>query len=194
MRLLRTHSNDKYFYSLPTPTTADTTYIAFLDEQANSTKWSLRFRGQAFRWLFALDETKYRKPYRDFLLGHLKTTEDWWIRGYVLYAGLIELNDEASLKAVREGLIHDPVTDCREAILYHLKEQGEVASVIDAILVVLNKQDDKHQGMSLQRMPFGWSYHLNEYLTWAKSLKTLDASTARKVDDALAKLTKEPWN
>lgn len=194
MRLVRTYGDEKLFAVLPAPVPADKAYMAFLNEQASAAKWSISCRHDAYKLLFAVDANAYRKPYREFLLNHVKTAKDWWVRAF-LYEGLIQLKDESSLKAVREGLVHDPITECREAILYFLKQQGEVASAIDAILVVVNGHDERHEAVTVSRMSPYWTPNLNEYLKWAKSQKGLDAETSRKVNEAIEKLqgqTRDP--
>ena len=187
MRLIGTYGDERLFDVLPKPQPTDKAYIAFLVEQAGAAKWPTHCRHDAFKLLFAVDEKTYRKPYREFLLSHVKTTENWWERAD-LYRGLTQLKDDESLRAVREGLVHDPVTECRESILYGLEERGEVASAIDAILVIANGQDDKHAAVTPSRGPEQWSHRLNEYLQWAKSQKGLDVGTLKKVDEAIEKL------
>lgn len=201
MRLLRTYGDEKLFDILPAPKAADKTYVTFLEEQANASKWSLRARLSAHRLLYALDKKACRKPYEDFLLANAKSAKEWWERS-LMYEDLITLHDENAWQAVREGLMRDPVTEVRESILYHLKEQGEVAAAIDAILVIVNCKDEKHAGVSPgravvarsrmlgERMMGEWSCALSEYLKWAKSLQTLDPATATKVQDAAEKLAK----
>jgi hypothetical protein len=54
------------------------------------------------------------------------------------------LKDQESLKTVCDGLVHDPITECRERILCYAKEHGEVTSIIDAILVIANGEDAPH--------------------------------------------------
>jgi hypothetical protein len=187
IRLITTYGDERFFRILPKPQPTDKAYIAFLAQQAGAAKWPIHCRHDAFKLLFAVDEKTYRKPYREFLLSHVKTTEKWWERAG-LYGSLIELKDDESLKAVREGLVLDPVTECRESILYHLKERGEVTSAIDAVLAIANGQDDKHKAVTPSRGPEHWSNKLNEYLKWAKSQKGLDAETLQKVDEAIEKL------
>jgi hypothetical protein len=192
MRLVRTYGDEKLFAILPTPKNTDKTYIAFLDVQASDAKWSIHCRQDAYKLLFAVDKITYRKSYQDFLLSNANTAKDWGDRAD-LYAGLIELKDEKSMTAVREGLVHDPITECRESILRSLKEEGEVTSVIDAILVIANGQDEMHHAVTVSRMSVSWSYDLNEYLKWAKSQKGLDAQTLQKVDEATEKLRDKHW-
>ena len=187
MRLIRTYGDEKLFSVLPAPQAADKAYVAFLAEQASAARWSISCRQDAYKLLFAMDENAYRKPYREFLLSHVQMAKDWWVRAG-LYDGLVRLKDAESMKAIQEALVHDPITECREAILYYLKEQGEVASAIDAILMVANGQDEKHHPVTPSRMERGWTHGLNEYLKWAKSQKGLDAETSRKVDEAIEKL------
>jgi hypothetical protein len=193
MRLISAYGDEKLFAAFPTPQPEDKTYIAFLVEQANTAKWPIRCRQDAYKLLYAMNENAYRKPYKEFLLSHVRTAKDWWDRAG-LYDGLIQLNDEESLKAVGEGLAHDPITECRESILYHLKEHGEVVSAIDAILVVANGQDEKHHAVAPGRSWRQWTNRLNEYLKWAKSQKDLDAATMRKVDQAIEKLRDQNLN
>lgn len=191
MRLLRTYGDETLFDVLPSPEPADKAYVAFLEEQVNAATWSIHSRQAACKLLFALDEKTYRTPYRDFMLGNVKSATYWWDRAN-LYAALIQLKDEESWKAVRDALIHDPITECRESILYRLKEQGEVASAIDAVLVVVNGKSDPHHAVMPSRSVDQWRGRLSEYLTWAKSIQTLDALTATKVDDAIEKLDRNP--
>ena len=110
MRLLRTYGNEKLFAILPKPQPADKEYIAFLNQQASTTKWPIHCRQDAYKRLFAVDEKTFQRPYREFLLNHTKSAKDWYVRAH-LYEGLVQLKDEESLKAVGEGLMHDPVTD-----------------------------------------------------------------------------------
>ncbi len=187
MRLLKTYGDEELFWVLPAPQPDDKAYIAFLAEQASATKWSIFRRQTAYKLLFAVNENAYRTPYREFLLSHVKTTNDWWERSG-LYDGLVRMKDEESMKTIREALVHDPITECREQILLYLQEQGEVAPAIDAILVVVNGQDDKPHSVTVARRLAQWTYTLNEYLEWAKSQKNLDATTSRKVDEAIEKL------
>lgn len=86
-------------------------------------------------------------------------------------------------------MTHNPDTDCRELILHALQQQGEVAWVIDAVLLVANRQDDKHYASTPSHGQDQWSYSLGEYLKWARSQKGLDAATVRKVDEAIDKVT-----
>ncbi len=193
MRLVRTCDDEKLFAILPAPQSAEKAYILFLNQQANAVQWPIHCRQDAYKLLLALDETTYRKPYREFLLGHVRMAKDCWER-VGLYGGLIQLKDEESMKAVREGLVHDPVTECREDILYSLQERGEVTSAIDAILVIANEKDKKHGSVTVSRMSGQWSYMLNKYLEWAKSQKGLDARTLQKVDEAIEKLKDTDWD
>ena len=150
MRLVRTYGDDKLFAVLPEPKPADKAYILFLGEQANVAKWPTCCRQDAYKLLFAEDEKTFRKPYREFLLRHVKTAKDWVDRAR-LYGGLVVLRDDESMAAVREGPVSDPITDCRESILYYLKERGEVTSAIDAILVIADRRDRTHRGGTLSR-------------------------------------------
>jgi len=161
MRLVRTYGDEKLFPILPSPRPSDKAYILFLNQQANSAKWSIHSRQHAYKLLFAVDKKTYRKPYQEFLLSHVKMAKDWGERA-ILYGGLIQLKDEESMKAVREGLVDDPITECREYILYSLQERREVTSAIDAILVIANKEDKKHDSVSVSRRPGQWSYKLNK--------------------------------
>ncbi len=193
IRLVTTYGDEKLFAILPAPKRTDKAYILFLDEQANAAQWPIHCRQDAYKLLFAVDETTHRKPYREFLLGHVKMAKDRWERAR-LYGGLIQLKDEESMAAVREGLVHDPITECREIILYDLKKRGEVTSAIDAILVIANEKDEKHHAVTVSRSRRQWSHHLNEYLKWATSQKGLDAQTLQKVDEATEKLKDTDWD
>lgn len=187
MRLVGNHGDEKLLGILPPPQPQDRAYIAFLNEQASAAKWSIHARQECYELLWALEPQAYRQPYGNFLLVNVKNAEDWWERAG-LYEALIRLKNEQSLQAVREGLVHDPVTECRESILRELQEQGEVAGVIDAILMVANRQDTEHHAHMPSRGSDQWSYSLGEYLKWAKSQKALDAATLQKVDEAIGKL------
>jgi hypothetical protein len=193
MRLITTYGDENLFPILPTPRSTDKTYILFLAQQANATKWPIQCRQDAYKLLFAVDEKTYRKPYREFLLSHVKVAKDWWDRAG-LYEGLGQLRDEESMKALREGLVRDPVTECRESILESLVQRGEVASAMDAILLIAREQDEKHHAETSGRAGGDWSAKLNNYLEWAKSQKGLDARTSRKVDEAIAKLKDTDWD
>jgi hypothetical protein len=193
MRMLRTYGDTNLFVIFPAPQPKDKAYIAFLNQQAGAAKWPIHCRQDAYRLLFALDERTYRAPFREFLLSHADTATDWWERAK-LYGALVQLKDEESLKAVRRGLVHDPITECREDILYDLRKEGEATSAIDAILVIADGHDEMHHAVTVSRMPGEWSYNLNEYLKWAKSHKGLDAITLRKVDEATEKLRNTDWD
>ena len=183
MRLVRTYGDEKLFAVLPSPQTADKAYVAFLAEQAGAARWPITCRQDAFKLLFAMDENAYRTPYREFLLRHVPMAKDWWVRSR-LYDGLVRLKDAKSMQAIREALLHDPITECREAILLDLQEQGEVASAIDAVLIVANGQDEHPHPVTAGRFDTEWTYGQAEYLKWAKSQKGLDAETNRKVNEA----------
>ncbi len=183
MRLVRTYGDEKLFAVLPAPQAADKAYVAFLAEQAGDARWSITCRQDAFKLLFAMDKNAYHTPYRDFILSQVPMAKDWWVRSR-LYDGLVGLKDAKSMKAIREALVHDPITECREAILRYLEEQGEVASAVDAVLIVANGQDEQPHPVTAGRMETGWTYHQVEYLKWAKSQNGLDAETYRKVNEA----------
>jgi hypothetical protein len=193
MRLVRTYGDENLFSILPPPRPTDKAYILFLNQQANAAQWPIHCRQEAYKLLFAVDEKTYRKPYREFLLSHVKVAKDWWERAR-LYKALGQFKDEESMKALREGLVHDPVTECRESILESLVLQGEVASAIDAILVIANKKDQKHDAKTVSRAAGQWSRKLLRYLAWAKSQKGLDPRTLRKVDEATEKLKDTVWD
>ena len=80
IRLVTTYGDEKLFAILPAPKRTDKAYILFLDEQANAAQWPIHCRQDAYKLLFAVDETTYRKPYREFLLGHVKMAKDRWER------------------------------------------------------------------------------------------------------------------
>lgn len=187
VRLVRDYGDERLFDVLPAPQAADKAYVAFLIEQADAPRWSIRCRHNAYTLLFAMDEDAYCNPYRKFLLRHVQMAKDWRGRAS-LYEDLIRLKDAESMQAIRDALLHDPITECREAILHDLEEQGEIASVIDAILIVANGQDETHHAVTPSRMESGWNHCLTEYLKWAKSQKGLDAETSRKVDEATERL------
>ena len=187
IRLIGAYADEKLFQVLPKPEPNDKVYIAFLSEQAQAGKWSIWSRQECYELLLALDDKTYRAPYRTFLLGNVKTAHDWRARA-ILYDALVRMKDQDSLNAVCDGLVHDPITECRESILSEAKEQGEVTSIIDAILVIANGQDAPHHPVTPSRMLGQWRYNLNRYLQWAATQKQLDAATLKKVDDALAKL------
>jgi hypothetical protein len=190
MRLLKAYSDERLFDLLPPPRATDKAYIAFLVEQANAEKWSIYSRQKVHKLLVAFDPKTYRPTYRQFLLANVKTAKDGWERAN-LYDGLIEFKDEETLKATADGLLHDPVTECRESILSQLRQQGEVASVIDAVVAVVEGKGDPHGAVMPGRSANQWDDRLRDYLKWAKALKTLDKATAEKVDQAIAKLAEE---
>ena len=193
MRLITTYGDEKLFTILPPPRPTDKAYILFLNQQAGNAKWSIHCRQDAYKLLFAVDERTYRRPYREFLLGHVTLAADWWERAY-LYEGLAKFKDEETMKVLLDGLVHDPVTECRERILCSLQERGEVASAMDAILVIANEQDQKHHAETVSRDLGQWSGKLLQYLKWAKSQTGLDPQTLRKVDEATEKLKHTSWN
>jgi len=143
IRLIRTYGDVQFFYVFPKPDANDNVYIAFLNEQSLAEKWPIACRKKCYELLFALDDRTYRERYRTFLLSNVKTAKDWGDRMF-LYDALIQLKDQESLKTVCDGLVHDPITECRERILCYAKEHGEVTSIIDAILVIANGEDAPH--------------------------------------------------
>ena len=193
MRLMKSDRDQGLFAILPAPQPADKAYVAFLARQAGAATWPLHCRQKAFELLFALDEWTYRKSYQEFLLKNAKTANDWWERAG-LYCGLIQLHDAESMSVVRDALTHDPITECREGILYFLQKRGDATSVIDAILTVANGQDVKHHAVTPSRMAGQWSYELNEYLKWAKTQKGLDANTLQRIDDSIERLRDKDWD
>ena len=124
-------------------------------------------------------------PIEIFSLANVQTSQDWGDRA-IMYRGLIPMRDDKSLTAVRHGLIHDPITECRESILRDLQQQGEVVGVIDAIVVIADAKDAPHRAVTASRMADQWTYNLQQYLEWAQTRDDLDDATLKKVRSATA--------
>jgi len=196
MRLMQTYHDERLLRILPPPASNDKAYLAFLAEQARNEQWSIYTRMEVFKQLNWLEDDANRKAYRDFLIASLKKSmdDDLYLQRESMYEGLVQLKDEDALAAIRQALLEDPVTNCRQYILFELRQYGIAAPVMDALVSLASGQGQPHHEILVPSGPGRipgvdpLTAPLRDYLAWARSQTGLDAPTRTKVDQALAKI------
>jgi hypothetical protein len=175
-------------------------YLETIQAWSNKKDFDLYGRFLLKQLLTDASPQRFRDDLRNFTLEKVTSVTssdasyrpDWWKR-LAMYKALISIGDARCWEAINSGLLHDPVTETREQILVSLKKDPDSPRhVIDAVLMMTEGREGKHQSDTPCRMPAGYEYTLADYLQWANSLPHLEESTQEKIRKGMENLRRNP--
>jgi len=195
LALFERAADARLIYLLPVPG-KDEDYLRTLVAWSNKKDFPQHGRFLLKKKLAHADPKRFQPDLREFTLRSLPPVAgkgvppsgSWWNR-QAMYRELIRIGDRQCWDAINHALLHDPIVEVREQILFALQSVPDSPTkVMDTVLQMTEGRGTEAQAVTPCRGGYGYSHCLAGYLKWAESLPRLDKPTRAKIGKAAASL------